>query len=90
MLFVLVKRNEEVVAKEIYAGSTDGIQAELDKRASDDVSLSFEIVDEKDKGAFEATPVVERQDTAKALWQIEKAKGASAAIDFLANTLGLE
>lgn len=90
MLLVLVKQNGEVVGKEIYSGDTEGIQAELDKRSLEDVTLSFEIIDEKDKEIFEAISVAEKSDSPKSLWQIEKAKGTDAAIDFLAQKLGLE
>lgn len=90
MLMVLVKKNGEVVSKEVYSGDTDGVQSEIDKRIEADPTLTFEVIAENDIAVFEATPVAESQDSPKSLWQIEKAKGTVAAIDYLAKTLGLE
>lgn len=92
MIGVLIKDGASIIAKEIYAGD-DEESMKIITEKSGGSNLVFEVYRDNSpewKTVFEVANVIPPKSTEQTEWEIEKAKGANAAIAFIAKKLGLE
>lgn len=85
---VVIKQDGVVISKEVYAGDTSKLAADLEKRTIDDKTLSFEIFDDSKIAEFDAIGIVSKPEPAQTEWALLKT--VDEKLSFLAKKLGLE
>jgi hypothetical protein len=88
MFYVLVKDGETVISKSVYGGDDKSSRELINKLRQEKPGLTYEESSSEESFNTASVPVpISKTETN---WQIEKAKGVSSAIDFIAKELGLE
>lgn len=93
MIGVLVKDGSVIVSKDVYGGDDEESLKVVVALADKNKALTFEVHKDSDanwKTAFEAASVPVKVTSEQSSWQTEKAKGPDAAINFIANKIGLQ
>lgn len=88
MVSILVKENGIAVSKEVYAGDTSQLQADLDQRTIQDDALSFEIFDDSRMDEFNAIEIVSAPSHEQTQWSALNT--VDEKIAFIAKKMGLE
>lgn len=61
MLNVVVMQNGVPIGKEVYAGDTSNVKADLDQRSQADPTLSFNVYDDSTVAQFDAVKLTPQQ-----------------------------
>jgi hypothetical protein len=94
MMGILVSDDSGVIEKHVYAGDTSNISDIASTMQKANPSITCTVVDGIDPDAwkknFESVLVVLKPTQEQVDWETAKKLGSDAAMEFLANKLGLE